>query len=189
MACSWCVVELFVHLIIGTDRRRSVDVLRLPGVESYAEFKSFDARQAQCAYSQDRQLLLTVIEAFPGGISAFNGAVVRSLAEQFESWRTSSGASERHVVVDVDPLGQDDLLDPAVATAPSEDLTSTELLAATAAITGRAAANGDDSDHAGNPSAVIDDVETGPSASARSGAARSGAPAERAEWRRITRSV
>lgn len=95
MVCSWCVVELFIHLTIGRDRARMMNVLRLPSLTDTSpelSIEHFDARQAQCNYSEDRQLLLTVLEAYPGGIPAFNAAVSLILAEPLTCSQPTSPA-------------------------------------------------------------------------------------------------
>lgn len=58
-----------------------MDVVRLPGMTDAASdlIESFDANRAQCTQEDDRQTLLTVIEAYPGGIAAFNSAAAGML--------------------------------------------------------------------------------------------------------------
>lgn len=80
------MTELFIHLLIGTDRDTELEVMRLPSVVASTDgqtIEHFDARHAQCAFNEDRQLLLTVIEAYPGGIGAFNSKVVEMLQSRF----------------------------------------------------------------------------------------------------------
>jgi len=95
----WCVVELFCFLAMGGSEEdifvmpieddSGPSVPKTPGLAGLAipgpsvrrsaahgkpEF-SFDVRQARCTVPADQERLFAVIEAYPGGVDAFNAGV------------------------------------------------------------------------------------------------------------------
>ena len=74
----WCAFEIFVFLKLG--RRRSDIVMRQltphPSVESTTtltdKLMKFDAIEAKCFSEEDRQQLLSIIEASFGNTAYFN---------------------------------------------------------------------------------------------------------------------
>lgn len=88
----WCLVEIFSFLTMG-GCPAAVSVVHVGGAAGsarpaaepsqaestpgesgvhVADAPVFSARAAECAFDMDRQLLLAVIEAYPGGISGFD---------------------------------------------------------------------------------------------------------------------
>lgn len=99
----WCVVELFAHLVISARVGGTLVVRRLPSagcasggpvtftssaltpLETDAirvRLRSFDVRLAECTVPDDRELLLDLIDAYPGGIANFNRDVGTIFCEQ-----------------------------------------------------------------------------------------------------------
>ena len=83
----WCVIELFTWLQMGGAAER-VRVSPLPpeegaavGVSLDTQLATFDALQAQCYKSEERQRLLGIIETAFGDFKVFNAAV-RSILTQ-----------------------------------------------------------------------------------------------------------
>ena len=83
----WCVIELFTWLQMGGAAER-VRVSPLPpeegaavGVSLDTQLATFDALQAQCYKSEERQRLLGIIEEAFGDFKVFNAAV-RSILTQ-----------------------------------------------------------------------------------------------------------
>lgn len=73
-------MELFVFLQMGGSLER-VTALPLPGKDVTNELAAFDAAQAQCFKVEDRERLLSIIEAAFGNFGTFN-AKVRNIFEE-----------------------------------------------------------------------------------------------------------
>ena len=81
----WCIVEVFVYLYAGGtfDRVQMLSLLNgsseqlSPRQELVAHLELFDASQAQCFKPEDKQHILSIIEAAFGGVGGFT-EVVRS---------------------------------------------------------------------------------------------------------------
>ena len=68
----WCVMELFVFLQMGGALER-VTALALPGVQR--ELATFEASKAECFKQEDRERLLSIVEAAFGDFGSFNAKV------------------------------------------------------------------------------------------------------------------
>lgn len=92
----WCVVELFAFLVTAARVGGTLDVRRLPpaalsrstscgeGARSLSaadmrtireQLATFDVRFAECSVPNDRDRLLDLVDAYPGGVTNFNRAV------------------------------------------------------------------------------------------------------------------
>lgn len=98
----WCVVELFAFLITLARVGGGLEVRRLPDAAQDEEsagntpgeltadktekirerLRTFDVRFAVCSQARDKQHLLDLIDAYPGGIANFNSVVQSIFFEQ-----------------------------------------------------------------------------------------------------------
>ena len=79
----WCVMELFTFLQMGGQSDR-VSVRISGGADALVESQlaTFDALQATCFKSEERQRLLGIIEVTFGDFRVFNAAVRSIFAER-----------------------------------------------------------------------------------------------------------
>jgi hypothetical protein len=125
LARLWCLVEIFVFLAMGGSSA-DIDVVPFGGAPDISSARTtdrdastreifhsrhdgrFDARRATCALAADYLTLTSVIDAFPGGVHALNGALLNALRDGEARWRaqeTESVATSARAGYRVHPIG------------------------------------------------------------------------------------
>jgi len=92
----WCIIELFVFLQMGgSPKHLELRPLRCEPL-TREEAAGFDANLATCFDPNDKQHLLSIVEAGSDGMDTFNKQVQVILSDAFEAPTSSSARSPSH---------------------------------------------------------------------------------------------
>ena len=88
-------MELFVFLQMGGSLER-VTALALPGKEVQRELATFDAAKAECFKQEDRERLLSIVEAAFGDFDSFNARVRAIFKKRATTSASLLAAGDKH---------------------------------------------------------------------------------------------
>jgi len=101
----WCLIELFVFLEMGGGVDQ-VEIIFTNDVDYLSTTENLDARSAGCSHPNDRERLLSTIEAGFGGVETFNVMLKQRLRQIYKN--TPGGGGGEQTLADDGSSGASD---------------------------------------------------------------------------------